>query len=253
MSLVCDHGLCVAPAESGPWDCVDTPLVSPDPSAMRPYAFRFFDIATNAADGSVRLCAMIDPDCATPLLEAGTTDATGMIELTTSIEVLAASYLELRADGFPQSLWIFDENYLVTYEISRRAALPVIPLLIATTERVAAISATASATLSPSHGHLVFYAYACPLAPGDPLPVAEDIAVELDVVDSETEGWYTDGATILTSLPTAPDGTGGFINAPAGYRRLTGRYQEREVSTNALLIRAEWMTWTLLTARRIIR
>jgi hypothetical protein len=197
---------------STPWGCIGEVTWPTGTLASVTLTVPVVDVITSAfpADLQVRACSKLDVQCASPLSATVDVASTpGVLKVT-----LAAGfdgYLELTSPSITPALFfvvkpVREDTALTTY-------LPVVPP--SGFEGIAqAIGTTLDLT---TMGHVYALAEDCGATP------ASGVRFEIDKESAQTAAYYMINNTPVSTAPaTDTSGSGGFLNIPTGFVRLTG-------------------------------
>jgi hypothetical protein len=201
---VCVEKVCqaAAPVEDPEWACVGQ-VAAP---SNAPYTAKLvvIDAVTQKPlpDASVKLCAKLDPQCATPI-QSLTLAADGSVSLTVPSD--ANDYLLIELAGYVPLLSFIDPG----------GALPTITAALVTTAGSAALNQTVGVTADPEKGSIYVSVTNCLQER------AEGVHVDLDPLGSATPFYSIASALSKTATETDGRGSAGFINANTGVVTLT--------------------------------
>jgi hypothetical protein len=186
---------------------------------------------TPVAGAQVSVCPPLDDGCASPL-STGTTDANGMVPLTSTM-VPFLGYLQISAAGH----WT-DLSY--TYPYLAESTAPGVTFVdaIYSDDAIAGIASQLHLPLDPSFGIIAATAFDCTAS------LAAGVTFGGSGLGDAAAPYYFVGATpttaaTATSLPSA---AGGFYDVAPGLVTFTASENGTQVATVAVLVRAQSLT-----------
>jgi hypothetical protein len=197
-------------AAAGPWDCLGQVAWPSSGPATHTLRVRVVDVLTGAPPkgATVRVCSKLDVPCASPLASTASVDDTGLV--TAGVAAGFDGYLEISGTDVTPAL------FFVTRPVYADVETPgVVPMVSpAGFENIAKAIGT---TIDPASGHIYALASTCLDAP------ASGVRLELDKKSAATAGYYmVNNAPVGTATSTDAAGSGGFLNVPEGFAKVSG-------------------------------
>lgn len=156
---------------------------------------------------TVKVCALDDPACSTPLDE-GVTDAIGEAAVDVPREV--SVFLDVTADSYvPLLTFPWDPPPQNDNEVA-------LLVMMTTPQQLATFAALAGTTPDPARGHLSVSAFDCSAAN------APGVTVEVSTADANTVTGYWDSGVPKPNLPATVSGGAIIGNVPAGSATVHG-------------------------------
>lgn len=169
------------------------------------------DVMTSAppADLSIRACAKLDVQCATPLQATFSTDAQGRVVAT--VNAGFDGYLELTSPTITPAL------FFVVRPVWEDTVVPT-PLPVVSPQGFEGIAQAIGTSLDlATMGHTYALVSDCLDAP------AEGVRLEIDKETASTARYYMINQVPVGTAPaTDSSGSGGFLNLAPGFTKITG-------------------------------
>jgi hypothetical protein len=206
--LSCVDQVCLT---SPPWACLGNVAWPTGPSSKVTLGLPVVDVLTGAfpLDLQVRACSKLDVQCTSPLGATVDVSSTpGLLKVT--VDSGFDGYLELKSPAITPALFfvikpVWEDTTITT------------PLRVVSPDGFMGIAKAIETTLDlTTMGHVYALAGDC----GD-VPAA-GVRFEIDKESAQTARYYmSNGAPSGTAVETDSSGTGGFLNLPSGFVRLT--------------------------------
>jgi hypothetical protein len=204
------QSLVAGDAAASPWACLGHVAWPSHGGSTATLSVRVVDVLSSGppAGLAVRACSKLDVPCAHPLAAKTSIDATGLVkaELASGFD----GYLELTGTEITPAL------FFLTKPLFEDTVVPgVVPVVSpAGFENIAKAIGT---SLDPASGHVYALASDCADTP------ASGVRFEIDKTATATAPYYMiNNAPVGTASATDAAGSGGFLNVPEGFAKLTG-------------------------------
>lgn len=210
--LSCVDQVCVKVEAPTPWACLGKVAWPIGTSSKVTLAVPVLDVMTSAFPENlqVRACSKLDVACASPL--SATVDLSSTPgHLKVSLDAGFDGYLELTSPTITPALFFVVRP--VWQDTTLTAILPVV-----SRQGFEGIAQAIGTTLDlTAMGHVYALASDCTDSP------AAGVRFEIDKENAQTAAYYMINRTPVSSTPaTDSSGSGGFLNLPTGFLKLTG-------------------------------
>jgi hypothetical protein len=225
---VCVERLC-QPAESVDprWSCLGNVTPSePEVGQTHTYTVPIVEINSQMPpDGlMVSVCPLLDTNCSAPIASGLVPDLMGRVSFV--VDSGFDGYLDITAtDIVPAN--VFLGKPVVADTVGE-------PVLLVTSDDFNNLAAVAGFAIDPLRGHAFLQTLDCN---GDR---AAGVSVSIDVADASTAGFFrVDMLPDPNATSSDADGSGGFINVPAGFATLEGTLEESDerIGVNRIVVR----------------
>jgi hypothetical protein len=251
----CQNKVCVAkPAatdagiDSGPvdpkWACLGKVRAETPKKSTVKVSVPLRDLTTRGpvVQMSCRLCAKVDPDCATPIAGPVSPSPDGIVAFDVSASF--DGYVEAKApvpDGgtlpsYVPSLVFFNPPLV---DDTVYIAVPLVSYTVLAT----LAQQTGGSTIDPALGGALFEAHDCKGTATDGVTATIDTSA-----DTTRRFFFVNGLPNEAAKGTDGTGYGGFINAPPGVRTVTGDRVDGKgkLGTISVLVRKGYLSYSVL-------